>query len=722
MQLGSKNNLDLLRDRPIERQDEDLFGYSKISGHVVNIILNLSQVEGFVIAVNGKWGTGKTSFINLITNELKARRNDQEPIILEFNPWWFGGSDKLTLIFFDQLLRKISKYKALKSVAKMVFEFATLIGESEIPYAKTTGKAFSRLQREKDIFAKKEQISNMLRKRGERILVVIDDIDRLYRDEIRQLFCIIKAIADFPQIVYLLAFDRTIVVDALEDVQGIPGDAYLEKIVQLPIELPAPDKIMLRRMIFEKLDILLDNATAESFDVGYWYNVYFDGIDHFMNSPRNVIRLINSLYSTYPIVKGEVNTVDFIAIETLRVFQMHVYEIVKNNEPMFSGHAPSTSISRPSDDELKAFHGDWIKGIGKDDVDAVKRLLMRLFPKLESVWGNSRYGADFEKDWRKQLRICSSDIFPIFFRLALPEGKLSTQDIHRSLSLAEDTTAFSEELLRLASTPGQLGLSQVAEFLELLETYSEDVLSKSIPNIVQSLFDVGDDLIAQEDRRPGVFEYGNDIRVGRAIWRLLKSLDEPMRYEALKNAIEKGRSLYIPARELSTYREEHEKTSESDEISEAEKMLSLMHLEELEHLALEKLRVVAKQGNLMKTPYLLSVLHQWARWSNIDEPRNWVNQEIENDTGLLSLLASAMQTVYSHSAGDMVSKKQHRLDPEWLSPFLDVEAVANRLKAIRSSDALNEVEEIATEQFLKEYELRKQGKNPDRHFISELPS
>src|SRR5690606_21576351 len=70
------------------------------------------------------------------------------------------------------------------------------------------------------------------------IVVVLDDIDRLTTAEIRDVFKLVRLTANFPNIIYLLAFDRARVEQALGE-HGIPGRDYLEKILQIGIDLPA---------------------------------------------------------------------------------------------------------------------------------------------------------------------------------------------------------------------------------------------------------------------------------------------------------------------------------------------------------------------------------------------------------------------------------------------------------------------------------------------------
>ena len=169
------------------------------------------------------------------------------------------------------------------------------------------------------------KISDLLLKTGKRILVVIDDIDRLTHDEMRQLFTVIKALADFPNIIYLLAFDREVAAHAISEQTGMPGEKYLEKIIQVPFELPPVDRLALQSTLLRKLDEILEGTPEGLFDSSYWANVYYDGLNILFKVPRDVVRFINTLSVTYPSVRGEVNPVDFIALEALRIFVPSLY-------------------------------------------------------------------------------------------------------------------------------------------------------------------------------------------------------------------------------------------------------------------------------------------------------------------------------------------------------------------------------------------------------------
>ena len=108
-----------------------------------------------------------------------------------------------------------------------------------------------------DVAYRKREVERTLLEFDCKILVVIDDIDRLSNEQIRLVFQLVNAVAGFPNTIYLLSFDKDIVSRALEDVQGCNGQEYLEKIIQVPFDVPPVDISRLYNVLFEKLDSII---------------------------------------------------------------------------------------------------------------------------------------------------------------------------------------------------------------------------------------------------------------------------------------------------------------------------------------------------------------------------------------------------------------------------------------------------------------------------------
>lgn len=99
----------------------------------------------------------------------------------------------------------------------------------------------------------KNKIIEKMTEENLKIIVSIDDIDRLSEDEIIAVFQLVKALADFPKTIYLLAFDYDVVVKALGKVQHGDGKEYLEKVIQVPFEIPAPSMESIHDALFFKV-------------------------------------------------------------------------------------------------------------------------------------------------------------------------------------------------------------------------------------------------------------------------------------------------------------------------------------------------------------------------------------------------------------------------------------------------------------------------------------
>ncbi|MEG4329397.1 P-loop NTPase fold protein [Microcoleus sp. herbarium5] len=703
-------------DNALIEPKQDRLGYAPFAKHLADSICQMNFPEGFVIAVYGSSGFGKSTLLNFLTYYLKQKPESEQPIIVPFNPWLFSGNEDITRRFIGQLQTVLSQFKAVpKGFLGRITNLAKAVSEIPIPYAQAS-KAIVKLfyDKEKETSELKEEVEDTLEKQHPRIVVTIDDIDRLTAEEINQLFHLIKAIPNFTNVVYLLVFAQEVVIKALADTQPLPGEVYLDQIVQTSFELPLPDKTSLRRLLFEKLNSILTDAPKPLFNQNRWGNIYLQGIDHFITNPRDIARLTNILTVTYPAVKGEVNPVDFIAIESLRAFRPMIYDIIRKNPKFFAGNADAKGSLIPTLDELKDFHHSWLAQFKDEEKERVKRLLLHLFPKLEAVWHNTYFPAQDDSIWRKQLRICSLDIFPNYFRLVLTEAQFSDADIKAIFDLAKDAKAFGKNLVELAHQKCSNGTTQARSFLERLEDDTEkEIPANCIPSIVKALFDVGDQLLPPEDEPQGMFDFGNDIRIERLISQLLRRIDEQARFETLKEAMSNGNALSIIVHEVAALGQEQGKYGVDESIPEEEWLQSVEHLKELEGIALKRLRDAAQGNSLLQSPKLSENLHYWQSWAGEEEVKQWVEKIIDNDEGLVNFLEKFLQKYFSEYGSNGTQKTGYGLAPNWLEPYLEPSLIVERISRLDETSELTEDRKNAIAQFLREYEMQQQGEGRD---------
>ena len=708
-------------DQPIKSHEEDILSRAPFARSLGNAILDYKEKDSIVIGLFGAWGAGKTSIINMALEHIdivsKNKTDDEKPIVIRFNPWNYSDQNQLTTQFFRQLsvvLRRpdyagdVKKAgERLEIYAKFFEPFAFIPPVS--PIAITLSKVFSKLGsaaknwgdlKSNDLNAIRTELNELLGEQPHKIIVVIDDIDRLNDVEIRQIFQLIKSLGDFPNTIYLLAFDRNVVINALEKTQEGYGAEYLEKVVQIPFETPLISKQEVERLLFSQLDELVKDMPENELDRTYWGNIYHSGLKHFFGNIRDVTRYINSLRFSFEMVKDEVNAIDFFAITGIQVFIPEVYYGIMDNKDIFSG--VSDSVYERSDaakEQAKERCDEIINRVDELPPEVLKDFLERLFPKLESIYDNTIYGDDWYGNWRKDCRICSPDIFDIYFRLSLPKGEISKREIETILSLGNNPDAFAEALLKLDED------GKIITFLERLEDYTRsEIPEENIEPIITILMDIGD-LFPEGDS--GRFGTDTPMRLLRLFYQLSHRFDNhEKRFAIFKRAMEKAtRSLYTIVDEVRTQGQQHERHG-SEETPEPEEELTVNseQLEELEKIACSKIESWAENDRLAKHKHLLPILFSWRKWGQEDNVNAFVNNMIKNDDGLVDFITSFLNKSISYGIyTDHVAETHWYINIESIEKFVEIEEIEPRIRRICSSshfEQLDDQKKLAIKTFL----------------------
>ncbi|MCI2088609.1 MAG: KAP family NTPase [Prevotella sp.] len=198
----------------------------------ISCMLNKTDLkESFAIAITGRWGSGKTTFINAMMPKIKEKMQ-----VETFNPWNSSSPNKIINDFFS-LLRNaiIPRYSSLKHPLR---KYSRLLTAIDLP--KTASNIIQRFAEDDDIGQVKNELEQGLMHLRQPIAIFIDDVDRLGIGEIREVLKLIRNTAKFPNILYVVTMDKEYVAQQLGLV-GIDGNLYLEKIFQLEISLPKMD-------------------------------------------------------------------------------------------------------------------------------------------------------------------------------------------------------------------------------------------------------------------------------------------------------------------------------------------------------------------------------------------------------------------------------------------------------------------------------------------------
>lgn len=698
-------------DQPVDSVKDDLLGRGSFAASLADAILAYRNKHSIVTALYGEWGSGKSSVINMALEHVERvagqLQKHQRPIVIRFNPWNYSDQNQLLTQFFREL-SVVLKRKDYGADAKKAGEqleayaeffkplalipdpagLATVLSVAGYQVIKTVGHAATKWSelKTKNLKEVRDQLDDLLEKQNRKILIVIDDIDRLCSTEIRQMFQLVKMLGDFPNTVYLLAFDRGVVIKALQKVQEGPGEEYLEKIVQIPFELPVISKQEVEALLFSQLDTLIADIPEDKWDQTYWGNVYHSGLRHFFLNIRDITRYVNSLRFAFSMVKNEVNPIDFLAIIALQVFEPAVYAGIRDNKDVFSGvHSGSYREDRDAESKQARARCDEILDraavLGKEQL---KEFLKRVFPKLESMYSNMGYGHDSLASWRRSGRVCSPDVFDTYFRLSIPKGELSQNEIEAIIGLATDENAFTESLMKLKED------GRIVRFLERLEDYTREAIPlECIPAIVKALMNIGDQF---PEGKQGMFETDTPMRILRIFYQLGQRYeDQVQRFELFRDAVVNATdSIYTVVHEVGVQGQQHGKWYSRKEQPDPEenRTVNPAQLEELEKLACDKIREWAAGGRLAEHPNLVSILYSWQRWcpDGKEAVSQFVKTLVATNGGLIQLIQAFVGKSYSQGMGDYVGRVNWRINLKAVSEFIPVDELTPKARAILDSD------------------------------------
>ncbi|RBW47476.1 NTPase [Psychromonas sp. B3M02] len=421
-------------DSPIYEEDQDRFSRWNFSQRIAQVISKRSDPSSIVIGLYGIWGDGKTSVLNFIEKSLET---DENVICIKFNPWRFGTEDELLTGFFFDIAEALDA-ELIKTGDKLKdFVKKAAPGAGAIVGAKGAGDAFSSFISGPGIEELKRRIESELESAKRRVLILVDDVDRLEKTEIHALFRLVKLTADFKYTSYILAFDKDVVAASLQDRYSSSaedaGEAFLEKIIQVPLHLPAVEKQVLREFCFQGVDeaISIAGITISQQQVQEFVRDFSSAFDDCLTTPRKAKLYGNTLMFSLPILQGEVNPIDLMLLEGIRVFCPSLYEALRSNKPLFTGTFRDSQYSN-NDKEKEHIRNliDKALNSGKNiNKEGFIELLKNMFPKLKSVYGNMSYGASWYEKWNNGQRICSENYYSRYFTYAIPRGDISDKAI-----------------------------------------------------------------------------------------------------------------------------------------------------------------------------------------------------------------------------------------------------------------------------------------------------
>lgn len=320
-QIPEPNYDGFLIDEPTK---EDSLGRSDYAKAIATKIKKSYPIKyAMAIGITGKWGSGKTSFMGLIE---KALIQEEKTIIINFKPRKNHDSNNIIIDFFDELQESLGLYnenlsfnihqylKQLTTVDDNIY-FKTIDFLNTIIFGKKSTQ---------DMF---DEINKAIQQIDRQVIIFIDDIDRLDSKEVIEVIKLIRFSANFNNVVFIVAFDKGYVINAINEFNTYEKEWFLEKIFQVEFPLPTFETNTLKKKLEEKLTFSFPEYETE-------FKSYFDDksnqliIDKCIITMRDVVRFTNAFCLDFDLVKDNVLVRDFINISLLKCKYYAVYELI----------------------------------------------------------------------------------------------------------------------------------------------------------------------------------------------------------------------------------------------------------------------------------------------------------------------------------------------------------------------------------------------------------
>ena len=639
-----RSDVNITGDNPIRHAEDDRLGRATVARSFAQQVLSLDAREGVVVGVLGAWGSGKTSFVNLARSEFER----VGVTMLDFNPWMFSGAEQLVERFFTELAAQLRIRPGFAEIAKNIAEYGEVFSSLTwlpvlgpwIERVKGASKTLSELleRRKEGVGGRRARLESGLAKLDHPIVVVLDDIDRLSSSEIRDVFKLVRLTASFPNIVYIVAFDRSRVEDALAE-QGVPGRDYLEKILQVAVDLPAVPSQVLNRQILIAIDSALSGINNPGpFDSHAWPDLFMEMVRPLVRNLRDVRRYAAAIRGTVTALDGQIALADVLALEAIRTFLPDVYGRFHSAVEGLTTASGISYGSRSDPPHLKASIDSLIEVSGTHQ-EVVQSMIRRLFPAAERHIGGSHYGAEGKGPWLRERRVAHEEILRLYLERVAGEGLQAFADAERAFGVMASRAAFDSYLR-------SLGVDRLVDVIASLEAFEEKFAPEQVVPGTIVLLNL---LPSLPDRPRGMFEFDAKLIVGRVTYRLLRSLGNPNAVEAAVRAILPELTSLSVKLEVITdvgYRE-----------GAGHKLVSEAAATEFEKSWRSEVRA-ASSSDLERECNLLRVLQVARRDAATDEPLLEI-PEVPELT--LLILRAARSEVMSQSIGSRAIRRSPRL-------------------------------------------------------------
>ena len=482
-----KASVNFSNDSAIDDINEDELDYHTIVNKLTDVLKNHDSEKSFTIGLVGPWGNGKSSIIKMVSSQLKPKISffktilnylkfgkNNNTIIINFLPYLNHKEEDIISEFFTSLSKELSYFNG--KLANQILEYSkrltNIYNENQVVEFFENVASKSIETPSKNLY---DDINIRLGEIGKKIIVFVDDLDRLNDSEILEVLKLIRNTADFNNTIFVVAMDKDYVINRLKANNEILDSKFIDKFFQLEILLPELETKTLREY-FIKLLLKSNLASISNFEerLNFAIKNKYNLFDLYVKNLRDVKRIANQIIFEYPFFESELDLKDFMNFTYFKLKFPQLIKILNDNRNTLlkmdrSGQFYQLPMVKPSDsqklfnrnqsketvividkfksldkykiyEELKAEDltvKDFIN-IEKDDLDLLLKTLVSLFGEENEIENN--HSIKFENNFRKlmQQKFLTTDLLESEYQLLFLNADLPLKDLGTPYDLPYD--------------------------------------------------------------------------------------------------------------------------------------------------------------------------------------------------------------------------------------------------------------------------------------------
>ncbi len=769
-----------INDEPISSSGADRLDRNEFVEKFARRIYRIQMGEsGLVIGLNGEWGAGKTSIVNLVLIELhhlhmlelskseqyvgecgkpltleKLRRiqeqyseikssldfehsqlnyvspdyfnrrvtntgseyNSSEElyryfrldyavhqsprnIFVHFAPWMIPDTAALSTAFIRDMSRSLSTLRedlgnAFGEYSKQISDLAPIVGsiaELGAPGLGGVMKAVASAMGSsegvpKSLFQSKADLEKKLVSMSPtKIIVVIDDLDRLSPDEAAEMIGLVKGLGDLPNVLYLLSYDRDVLSKCLQTSLKVDGNQYLEKIVQYERRVPPIRRNKIIDLLNFGLNSVFENESQYSSRLSDLWTEYLSKV---LKTPRDIKRILSAFSFSFQDIGDFTDPVDLLVLEVISAKQPDLYEWIRENLDLLCG-----SSNRLSDDSMSTLLEGMLEEKGINSNQPSGRALSILFPKVAEALDTYSTYTDSDDKFGKAIR--HLEFAFNYFDVVPPKNEFSRSFLNR-ISETEAPKELLKEVLEIANSRPDFASELRSSFLDELVSHFGDGTSITL-QWVNAIVDLSPMFIGFTDHTGGILTVSDNFRrLARAIFRGLDVIPEQDRFQLVSNALNNADDISVLCNVIRIAIGDLEWDANSG------KLLGFAGMEaQLREQTVTKVVDYANTGKLWQQARPSSLIWFWRGSDESEAHREFMNDALQNADDFPNLVEVIVNPVFS-TEGDYETVDKHA------DTLVSLEAVESKANLLVSNE--NEQIRKAAKRFLI---ALKKSRDPD---------